>query len=423
MKNVLLLLAGALIGAAALFYFHLKPAPIPEVEEHADLAQAYAQFAAAIADAGEFVQSHQWYGTEREQAEAYRHIARILISSIPEALLIDKDFPDFYEIGPFTKSGMDNSDQRYLSTIVDGSGVYKVWGTRGSSRRLEVSVYEEDAMSKTLGSLDADQLVVDEKGAFEIILGGEPREGNWLPLLAGRKRVLVRQIFSDWSTERPGDVHIDRIDNNRPDYPVMTPEEMAARLVRTTDLFATNVRRWPEFSRTRFDALIPANTLAPPQNVADSGGLAGRVMVGGHFDLKPDEAMVIKAWPTAANYQGIQLGHHWWESLDYANRQSSLTADQVTVSADGAIYYVIAQEDPGTANWLDTEGFSRGVILMRYDGITGARLAENQEPSASLVKLTELSAALPANELQVSPEQRQREIRKRREHVQRRFGF
>ncbi|MFK7974863.1 MAG: hypothetical protein AB8C02_01935 [Halioglobus sp.] len=423
MKNLLLLVVGALLGAGSLFYFHLKPAPIPEIEHHTDVAAAYAQFAAAVGEAGEFVQAHQWYGSEREQAEAYRHIARVLMSSIPEALLIDKDFPDFYEIGPFNKSGMDNSDQRYLSTIVDGAGNYRVWGRRGTSRRLEVSVYEEDAMSKTLASLDASQLIVDEKGAFEIILGGEERAGNWLPLQPGRKRVLVRQIFSNWDVERPGDVHIDRIDRGRPLYPVMNNKEMAERLVRTTNLFATNVRRWPEYSRTRFDALMPANRLTPPQNVADSGGLAGRVMVGGHFNLKPNEAMVIKAWPTEANYQGIQLGHHWWESLDYANRQSSLTADQAAVSADGAIYYVIAQEDPGTANWLDTEGFSRGVILMRYDGIAGARLASEQKPTARVVKLSDLERVLPVNEPKVNPDQRSEQTRKRREHVQRRFGL
>lgn len=423
MKNVLILLLGAALGAATLFYVHLRPAKVPDIAPHTEVAAAYAQFATAIADAGDFVQNHQWYGSEREQAEAYRHIARVLISAIPEALLIDKDFPYFYEIGPFTKSGMDNSDQRYLSTTIDGAGVYRLWGTRGSSRRLEVSVYEEDALSKTLASLDAGQLITQADGRFEVILGGEPREGNWLPLQPGRKRVLVRQIFSDWQTELPGDVHIDRIDGGRPDYPTLGTREMAERLVRTTNLFATNVRRWPEYSRTRFDALIPANTLTPPRNVADTGGLAGRVMVGGHFDLQDDEALVIKAWPTQANYQGIQLGHHWWESLDYGNRQSSLTLDQAVVSADGAIYYVISMQDPGTANWLDTEGFNRGVILMRYDGIPGATLAEGQNPSAERVKLAALAEALPAGEAVLTGEERRAQIEKRRAHVQRRFGF
>lgn len=414
---------GAVLGAAVLFFWHVRPTQVPEVVPHADIEKAYTQFATAVADAGDFVQSHPWYGSDREQAEAYRHIARLLMSSIPEGLLIDKDFPFFYEIGPFTKSGMDNSDQRYLSTIVDGAGVYRIWGSRGNSRRLEISVYEEDALSETLASLDAGQLITQDSGSFEVILGGEARPGNWLPLRPGRKRVLVRQIFSDWRNELPGDVHIDRIDNGRPTYPTLTTDDMAKRLVRTTRLFATNVRRWPEYSRTRFDALMPANTLTPPRNVADSGGLAGRVMIGGHFDLLDDEALVIKAWPAAANYQGIQLGHHWWESLDYANRQSSLTADQAVVSADGAIYYVISKQDSGAVNWLDTEGFDRGVILMRYDGIVGAKLAAGQHPEAQVVKLAALASALPEGEPKLNAQQRKAQIEKRRQHVQRRFGF
>ena len=172
--------------------------------------------------------------------------------------------------------------------------------------------------------------------------------------------MLVRQ-FTDWATELPGDIHIDRIDKARPAYPNLSSADMARNFRGVTDTFATNVQRWPEYSRTRFDALLPVNALTKPRDVSATGGLAGRVMVGGHFILMMRR--YLSNHPTEAKYKAIQLGHHWWESMDYAHRQSSLTADQAVLSSDGAYYFILTKNDPGYSNWLDTEGFMRGVFL------------------------------------------------------------
>ncbi len=423
LKNVGLVLIGALAGAAGLFLLQLQPAEAPRIEGAHDLEAAFSQFAQVVEESGSFVKSHKWYGSEREQAEAYRHIVRIMMNVLPESVLIDPDFPYFYEIGPLSKSGMDNSDQHYLSTMINGSGVYRVWGSRGSSRRLDFSLYEQDALAESLATLATEQLQTQEDGSFELILGGPRRDGNWLPMQPGRLRLLVRQVHSDWANELPGEVHVDRIDEERPVYPELDREIMAARLVEAANLLAQNVRRWPEYSRTRLEALLPANTMGPPRDVGSTGGLTGRKMVGAHFDLAPDEALVIKVWPTRASYQGIQLGHHWWESMDYANRQSSLTADQAVTSSDGAFYFVVCDKDPGVANWLDTEGFRRGVILMRYDGLPDSELEANELPAATLVKHDELWTHLPADEPRLSAADRKEQIAVRRRHVQRRVGF
>ncbi|MDG2336219.1 MAG: DUF1214 domain-containing protein [Myxococcota bacterium] len=422
-KNIAWILLGALLGSAGLFWAQIQPERAVRIQGEHELEAAFSELARAVKESGDFVQGHQWYGSEREQAEAYRHIARIMMNVLPASLLIDPDFPYFFEIGPFSKSGMDNSDQRYLTTTVNGSGTYRIWGSRGGSRRLDVSLYEQDALSGSLATLTSEQLSVEDDGSFEIILGGPSREGNWLPMQTGDLRLMVRQVHSDWADELPGEVHIDRIDESRPVYPELDRQEMAARLIEAANLLALNVRRWPEYSRTRIQGLIPVNTLTAPRPVGQTGGLAGRLMVAGHFDLASDEALLIKTWPSQATYQGIQLGHHWWESMDYANRQSSLTADQARESSDGALYFVVSESDPGVANWLDTEGFRRGVIFMRFDGLEGQELEEGREPTASLIKLNALQGYLPADEALFSSTQRAAQIATRRRHVQRRFGF
>lgn len=419
---ILGLLFGIVLGAFGTGSFLLSSNVPPKTDLSYELPETYDALVSAMSEAGDFVEGHKWYGTEKEQAEAYRHVLRILMNSVQENLS-DRDFPYFYEINPFSKSGMDNSDQRYLSVLINGAGVYRIWGHKGTQVDLSFSVYEQDALSKTLVALNADDMEIAPDGSFELIIGGPKVEGNWMPLQKGVKRILVRQIHSDWTTELPGDIHIDRIDKARPAYPDLSSADMAEKLRGVTDTFATNVQRWPEYSRTRFDALIPVNSLTKPRDVSSTGGLAGRVMVGGHFYLQDDEALLIKAFPTKAKYQAIQLGHHWWESLDYANRQSSLTADQAVLSSDGAYYFILTKNDPGYSNWLDTEGFMRGVLFMRYDGLPGNSMAESLNPSAQLVKFDDLASLLPQDEPIVSSDQRQGILAQRRAHVQKRFNF
>jgi hypothetical protein len=93
------------------------------------------------------------------------------------------------------------------------------------------------------------------------------------------------------------------------------------------------------------------------------------------------------------------------------------------LSSDGAYHFVMSATDPAVPNWLDTEGFSRGVILMRYDGLETAEIPEAQHLAATLVKLSDLRASLPVDEPTVSPQERANQLAVRRRHVQRRENF
>ena len=54
------------------------------------------------------------------------------------------------------------------------------------------------------------------------------------------------------------------------------------------------------------------------------------------------------------------------QTYDFAHRQVSLNRAQTTLDADGAFSIVIAHEDPGVPNWLDTEGHAKGSIFWRF---------------------------------------------------------
>ena len=125
---------------------------------------------------------------------------------------------------------MDNADQTYHQTFIDGSGIYKVWGTRGSSKTISFTTYLPDTLSKSLHVLD--ELKYEQDGSFEITLGGKNQNfANWMPLENTLIRLLVRQTYSDWDNEIPGTIHIDRIDKEKPSFPVINSRSVSSNLV------------------------------------------------------------------------------------------------------------------------------------------------------------------------------------------------
>jgi hypothetical protein len=174
--------------------------------------------------------------------------------------------------------------------------------------------------------------------------------------------------------------------------------------------------------RTRY-LTDTVNTLSPLYDPGSVGGVHGRWMSHGSYDLAQDEALVVRLWPAPGNYVGIQLTDLWFSSLEYANRQTSLSGDQTVVSDDGTSWFVVAGTDPGVPNWLDTMGTRRGCVLIRYDGTQGVLPSGDHRPTAQVVPLRLLREVLPAATPTVTAAGRRATLAARRRHVQRRYGF
>lgn len=422
MKKILYLTIGLFIGFVLSYLWQFRLYEPKKIIHEGTIESSYDALIESLVQSGEFVQSHKYYSSDREKAQAYIHILSSLISTIKQEVINDHDFPYFNNLNTFTKTGMDNADQTYHQTFLDGSGTYRVWGTRGSSKTISFTTYLPDTLSESLYVLD--DLKYNQDGSFEIIVGGKNMDfDNWMPLENTSTRLLVRQTLSDWNSEVPGTIHIDRIDKEKGSYPKTNTDSVAEDLINLANELLSNITRWPDYHLKRVEQIMPLNSISKPRQVGQTGGLSGRLMSVGHFNLKNDEVLIIKAWPTESSYQGIQLGNPWWQSLDYANRISSLTLDQSKVSSDGAIYYLLSKKDPGYHNWLDIEDFNRGVILMRYDGLKNAYLDKSLHPSAQLIKINDLNKHLPSDEKKIIEGEREIQIQKRREHVQKRFNY
>jgi hypothetical protein len=395
------------------------------VEDKA-LDQAFDKFLGAIKESKEFIERHPFYRDPENRASGMAYISRLLIRTLEEDVVQDPDYPFFRVLDFRIREGGDNPDQRYLMAPIKGGETYRVWGTLGKQRRLDFQIYAGVPYIKGGGhnasNLGMENIKFDKDGHFEVILSLQKGAGNWMENPPDATKLLVRQVFSDWKNETPGEVHIDRVGQEGALKPVVSESQMADKLNAAAGDLIQTVEVWPDFVLHHYVQAMPANMLKPMEDPSAGGGVKGRSMTEGHFDLKDDEALIVTTWPMSGNYQGIQLADVWFSSLEYANRQTSLTGDQAYKSKDGAYHFVISAKVPGVQNWLDTTGLHQGVILLRFDGMTDAVFPKDKQPTIETVKLSELRTHLPSDTPEFTPEMLSRTIAERRAHVQRRFG-
>jgi hypothetical protein len=153
----------------------------------------------------------------------------------------------------------------------------------------------------------------------------------------------------------------------------------------------------------------------PPKSA--QGGAKDIAYGSGLFDLAEDEMMIIESEPPSAWFWNIMLYNlGWMESLDFANRPTSLNGRQVHIDTDGRYRIVIAHDDPHTPNWLDTTGLRRAMIAYRY-----VRTDNAPCPTFTVVRAAEIRDALPADTPMIDDATRREQIARRQRHVARRF--
>jgi hypothetical protein len=121
--------------------------------------------------------------------------------------------------------------------------------------------------------------------------------------------------------------------------------------------------------------------------------------------------------PPQGLYWSFSIGNPWWETIDYANHQSSLNGHQAALDDDGVVRAVIAHEDPGIANWLDSAGHSAGPVILRC-----VRTETAPVPITRVVPVSQLDDVLPRGTRRVTTAERAAVLEARRAAVSRRFA-
>jgi hypothetical protein len=344
----------------------------------------------------------------QDRAEGFRYLTQLLAAGTVVCVAhADPDYPEFGRMIDHTmKWGLDAPDCLYLYASVRGDASYRISGDRGTARHLDIQVnwghFAEGDIAKwgTISSASGLDLDLGADDAFELVLGGERRPGNWLALAPNAEFVLVRQYFGDWENERPADLTIERIGAEYPP-PLVRTDQIAARLARLGQWLSQGGALWEEMSKG-FLELEPNTLVVHLTEESDKrAGMAGQAYGIGNFRCQPDEAVIVELMPPPCRHWSVSLANWYWESLDYARRQGSLNGHQARLDADGIFRAVIAHEDPGFANWLDCDGHTRGTIIARF------LLAESAPcPVLRSVPLARLAAELPEASVLVAPDER-----------------
>jgi hypothetical protein len=347
-------------------------------------------------------------------AAGFRHLLVLLGTGLDQALRAEAD--PVLAVRPsgvdaVYKWGMDCPDCIYTGAPLRGGEAYRLWGNRGSARY--VGLQSMAGMASSANVL-LDELDLGPDGEVELILSEDSREGNWLPTAGNATQLVVRHFFYDWDTEVASSLSIERIgaSKEKASRAAVDPRAAIARqLIALGDFVIGNLDFFLQFSRPE-----SPNTFLPPLDGTAMGAAAENRPVIGSWELGPDEALLVEVSPPKGLYWSYSLGNPWWETIDYARHQSSLNGHQAKVDPDGTVRAVIAHQDPGVANWLDTAGHSAGPVILRC-----VRTETAPIPTTRVISFSEVAASLPAETRRVTPEERQETIAARRLAVSRRF--
>jgi hypothetical protein len=365
-------------------------------------------FADAIVAAEKVIREAPHVRSEQDVVEGLDYLAGSIRAAVAAAWSYDKDFPYFIRSAtPYTKVGLDNPDTLYFSARIREDAEYLVTGRRGRTADLSFQILNGDYtpadVPDSLNAFDDRDIDINPDATFELRFGPPRADAgpNYFALGPRAAMLLVREVWSDWSAE-PGRIAIQRVGGLGAAPGLADEARLAKRYNAAAKSLVGQLKTFLQFPEW-FYLKLPVNTMTEPR--LTPGGLATQYSSAGHYELAADEALVVTVPASDAPYQGFQLGSMWYISLDFINHQTSLTADQARHDPDGMLRFVVAEQDPGVANWLETTGHSRGYLQIRWQR-TSREFTAQDGPVVEKVPLAELPQRLPYfDEARVTPDE------------------
>lgn len=378
--------------------------------EDAALRSAWESFCRRLVAAGEQIFKDPNPVTGLQRSDALRFLTQNLSQAFDLALETrDPRYPGLHAFcGPARKLGGDCADFTYQQAWIDGRSVYRIVGERGSAPFFNITVQgprpggpgvlHEPFGDVPEANLTGGQLVTEADDRFEVFVGGSRRSPNWLPTTAGSRKLFIRQGFDSWD-DRPATMRIERVDMDTP-RPLPTADTMVAAVAWAGDFITGVMSDWPEYPFTHGGVDADRPNQFPAVGAGAGDVKRGRAAANMHWSLAADEALVIEFDAHEGLWMLTNMGV-FFNSMDFLYRPVSYTPSRTKVDGDGTVRLILAHEDPGYHNWLDTQGFERGNLTYRH-----MLAGQPAVIRTHLVNRAELPEVLPADTATVTEGER-----------------
>lgn len=377
---------------------------------------AWNEFADALKRIGDKITGPTGARGERERAEGYRYLLRLISGAHDLEMESDRRHPHLTRMmTPIRKFKGDGTDTLYHEAKLDENYVYKLSMRRGDDIFFSATVYayDEEDTYYIVDHLIDDDIVWDNvfgEQIAEIYLSEKRPDDvrNWIELKGRRPILFTREYFPDFvdvldkGKYRRAILDVECLSEVPPPAPY-DEAQLEAGLQRVVDFIddATNVSIGLSIfiglnrieyegggegddgarkgSMTRIaegDIILDEQSsdehspqelaaMIDPKLVRNNLPGPGIQYIGGWFKVDPDETIVVEGVDVPCRYWNLQILTRYLESGDTRHHKVGINNAQVKKDPDESFRIYAAAEDPGTHNWISTQGYQNGQILIR----------------------------------------------------------
>jgi hypothetical protein len=415
--------------------------PGPQAGNTAKIAPTILDYLSELNTAVQQIATDTWRPDDpRYRADMYQQIMMNLSYAYFAYFHADPEHPDWAPLWNNVYRDQPNPDDVYLYCPIRGDLTYRVSGSRGTCRLVifttmsgMVGMTDDRSEIGHLVDIDDRHLQVGPDGELELIFSAERPAGytgNWARMDVRANTLMIRFVSVDWAKERDPQLSIECL-SPVSSKPRLTPEQIVERI----KLMAKLPWRYNKMflgDQNAIKAHVGVNVFSPrriggsnadtsigtdtPKDPGAAAGMLQQVYWPAVYEFSEGEALIIETeMPKVTPYWNIQLNDPYYNAVEFVYRLSSLNEASAKISSDGKLRAVIALEDPGVPNWLDSAGYTEGTIYGRW-----YNCSSNPTPVIKRVRLAELRQHLPHDTPTVTREQRAAELRERVRASQRR---
>lgn len=311
--------------------------------------------------------------SEREASEGMRFLLRTLAMSQDVTGDAYPQAPHFARMDTHRrKIGGDNPNAEYDNLTWNGDHDYRITRNRGTLDHLSFTVLHRQptGRSRALGYVNERDLEVDENGNFTLWLTRKKPTGPgvWIKTEPGEGSVLVRQYIGDRAVEKLATYQIEVVGRKPFDPLAPSTDAEVAHGIRATISTLHGLGRLHHYVKPGLgDSVNGFVRLNSDDFGADISSIDNLYLIG-TYEIEEDEALVVEVDRLDVRYWNFAIENPWHESVDYAQRKTARTHDDVTVDADGKVRFVVAHARTDHPNYLETAGHRRGFMTFRWVG-------------------------------------------------------